>query len=212
VNSMFIAVEGPNGVGKTTVTRLLAGRWAQLTGEPVHATAEPSDSALGRLLRSAEWTLTDRAFALAIAADRYDHLDNEVIPKLDAGVHVFTDRYVPSSLVLQRIDGMEPAEIWRYNAHVLEPTLTVYLSDDPRVIAERVRHRGAQSRLELSGGPERELALYAEARRFLTRGSRAWRHVSVDCRGHEPAAVVEIIVAHLDRLRQEIHTASCSAS
>ncbi len=115
----------------------------------MHVTTEPSATPLGRLVRSAESYLTGRALALAVAADRYAHIEAEIIPALKAGKVVITDRYVQSSLVLQRLDGLGLAEIWSYNAHVAIPGMSVhaayerdgaaghplYMEDDPEVIA-----------------------------------------------------------------------------
>jgi dTMP kinase len=47
-----------------------------------------------------------RIGAAAHAADRYAHLESEIAPALKAGKVVITDRYVQSSLVLQRLDGL----------------------------------------------------------------------------------------------------------
>jgi dTMP kinase len=105
VTALFIAIEGPNAVGKTTITGRLAAV-LQARGTVVHVTTEPSATPLGRLVRSAESYLTGRALALAVAADRYAHLDKEIIPALNAGKTVVTDRYVQSSLALQRLDGI----------------------------------------------------------------------------------------------------------
>ncbi len=123
----------------------------------MHVTTEPSATALGRLVRSAESYLTGRALALAVAADRYAHLESEITPALKAGKVVITDRYVQSSLVLQRLDGLGLAEIWSYNAHVAVPGMSVYLEDDPEVIAARLSQRPALSRLEAQGSPARKL-------------------------------------------------------
>ncbi|MFC0530248.1 dTMP kinase [Phytohabitans kaempferiae] len=191
-----MAIEGPNGVGKTTATTLLAARLRERHDTPVHQTTEPSDTPLGRLLRSSEAVLTGRALALAIAADRYAHIENEIKPRLDAGCHVISDRYVQSSLVLQRIDGLALDEIWGYNAYVLAPTITFYLEDDPRVIRGRLETRRKLSRLERAGSPERELMLYGEARDFL-RG-RGWTQEVIDCTGMTPEQVVAAILDRLD--------------
>jgi len=197
MNGMFIAIEGPNGVGKTTVVTLLATRLGTRLNTAVHLTTEPSDTPLGRLLRSSETVLTGRALALAIAADRYAHLDDEVVPALDNGRHVITDRYVQSSLVLQRIDGLSLAEIWRYNAYVLPPTLSVYLEDDPDVIRERLAARGPLSRLELTASPGKELLLYQETATFLQKHD--WEQAHVDGRGKNPGQVVADILKRLAR-------------
>ena len=79
MSGRFIVIEGPNGVGKTTVAASLAEHLRR-RGSAVHVTREPSGTALGELVRSAESHLSGRALALAVAADRYAHLEQEVIP------------------------------------------------------------------------------------------------------------------------------------
>jgi dTMP kinase len=196
----FVAIEGPNGVGKTTIARLLTQRLATTSACGVHLTTEPSDTPLGRLLRKAETTLTGRAFALAVAADRYAHIEGEIIPQLDAGSWVISDRYVQSSLVLQRIDGLGLDEIWRYNRYVLPPNLSIYLTDDPAVIGQRLSSRAGLSRLELTGSPERELALYQQAHAFLAKHD--WWQTTVDCQARAPQTIVTAILETLTTERK----------
>lgn len=194
---VFLAIEGPNGVGKTTVAGLLTARLGEQVEVAVHLTTEPSDTPLGRLLRSSEAVFTGRALALAIAADRYAHLDDEIVPALDNGQHVITDRYVQSSLVLQRIDGLSLPEIWRYNAYVLPPTVSVYLEDDPGVIRDRLAARGPLSRLEMTASPGREQTLYREAAAFLQKHD--WEQITIDCLGMNPEQIVAAILKRLAR-------------
>lgn len=196
MTGLFIAIEGPNAAGKTTITGRIAAA-LRARGTAVHVTTEPSATPLGRLVRSAESYLTGRALALAVAADRYAHIEAEVIPALKEGKVVITDRYVQSSLVLQRLDGLGLAEIWSYNAHVAVPGMSVYLEDDPDVIAARLLQRPALSRLEAQGSPARELALYRDAFQFLAR--RGWPQARIDCQGLNPGGVAAAIMAQLDR-------------
>jgi dTMP kinase len=120
---VFVAIEGPTGVGKTTVAELLARRWQSIQTHPVHLTAEPSSLPLGRWLRTGADLIDGRPLAMALAADRYMHIDHEIIPTLDAGAHVVSDQYVLSSLVQHRIDGLDMDEVWTYNCYVLPPSL-----------------------------------------------------------------------------------------
>jgi dTMP kinase len=195
VTSLFIAVEGPNGVGKTTVAALLAARLHARTGTRVHLTGEPTSSPLGQLLRDSESVLHGRPLALALAADRAAHVEDEIIPTLDGGAHVVTDRYVPSSLVLQHLDGLDLREIWSYNRYVLS-AIVFYLTDDPVVITERLTRRPWLTRLEASGTPAQELQLYRKAFTFLKRDQ--WRQYWVDCRRKDPDRVVADILDHLE--------------
>jgi dTMP kinase len=194
MSGRFIVIEGPNGVGKTTAAASVAERLLR-QGSAVLVTREPSGTALGNLIRSAESYLSGRALALAVAADRYAHLEQEVMPALRAGQDVVSDRYVQSSLVLQRLDGLSLAEIWSYNAHVLVPGVSVYLEDDAGVIAARLRERTVLSRLETEGSPARELALYQDAYRFLEH--QGWSQVVINCHGVDAAGVADEIEDHL---------------
>lgn len=191
MTALFLAVEGPNGVGKSTVATLLVETLTARGAEAL-GTREPSDSPLGRLVRAGEQDLHGRALALAVAADRHTHIDTEIVPALTAGRIVVTDRYVPSSLVLQRIDGLGLDEIWSYNQHALVPDATIYLVDTPEVISERIAGRSTRSRFERIGGAATELQLYDEAEAFLH--ARGWSQIRLDCQGLSAAAVVDAVI------------------
>nr|WP_281274336.1 hypothetical protein [Allorhizocola rhizosphaerae] len=117
------------------------------------------------------------------------------MPRLDSGSHVVTDRYVPSSLVLQALDGLDLPEIWSYNRYVM-PAITFYLEEDPEVIAGRLAARESLTRLEQVGNPRQELELYRRAMAFL--GGETWRQHVIDCQGKNPEQVVAGIVDLLD--------------
>jgi dTMP kinase len=194
VSTLFIAVEGPHRVGKTTVAGLLADRLAERSTAGVHLTCEPTRTPLGQMLRRSEEVLHGRALALALAADRACHVEAEIIPRLDDGLHVITDRYVQTSLVMQRIDGMDLSEIWSYNRYVL-PATTFYLENAADVIRGRLTQGPALSRLAATGSPEKELKLYREAATYLRRHD--WQQYTVDCHGREPDEVVSVILRQL---------------
>ena len=96
----YIAFEGLEGCGKSThVTRLAA----TLNGI---TTREPGGTSIGASLRAAmldtaNTMLSPRAEALMMAADRAQHLDELVLPALNAGTHVVSDRSAYSSLAYQ---------------------------------------------------------------------------------------------------------------
>jgi dTMP kinase len=182
--AVFVAIEGPNGVGKSTVVAAAAQLLEREMGMRVHVTKEPSSTALGAAIRSLEPTLPAQALALACAADRLDHLAREVEPALAAGATVLSDRYVPSSLVLQRLDGLELEEIWALNKSARTPTLTVYLDDEAATIDGRLAARDAGARFEAAGAAAREIAFYRDARAFLD--THGWAQAVVDCRGRPP--------------------------
>ena len=104
---LFISVDGPSGVGKSDTVHALSQALTD-EGRVVHVTCEPSDSPTGKLARELTDTVHGTALACLYAADRYHHLDTEILPHLDAGEVVITDRYIPSALVMQQLDGVDP--------------------------------------------------------------------------------------------------------
>ena len=114
---LFVSVDGPSGAGKSTIVHHLA-QLLVASGEEVHVTAEPSEGPIGRLCRELTWnkTVTGHALACLYAADRYHHLETEVRPNTEAGRTALSDRYIPSGLVMERFDGIDPAFLWSLNA------------------------------------------------------------------------------------------------
>jgi dTMP kinase len=165
---MLVTIDGPNGSGKTALTTAV-GEHLRSKGELVHETRQPSPTAFGDQVRSAEPQFSGRAFACLVAADRQHQAEHEIAPKLASGAIVVCDRYVESSLVLQRIDEVDVDYILAVNAGIPRPTMRVRLLATPDVLAARVASRGEppERRLQRSGGPVRELELYAEAEDLL---------------------------------------------
>lgn len=159
----FVVLDGPSGVGKTTVTSLLAGLLRN-AGWSVHQTKEPTHTTLGQTARYGTDEYRGLTLACLVAADRYHHLEREIRPALTAGKVVLCDRYLPTSLVLQQLDGVDRDFIWSLNRHADRPDLTVILLGDPTLSRTRAAERGIHSRFH-RGGPEagaREKELYAK--------------------------------------------------
>jgi len=144
----FVVLEGLDGAGTTTQAAALA-RALRERGDRVHTTCEPSTGPVGALLRQA---LTGRltghgqpvdrtTLALLFAADRADHVAQEIVPALEAGATVLCDRYVLSSIAYQGLD-LPFDEVVALNAHAPAPDLTLFLDVPPRV----AQKRRAQSR------------------------------------------------------------------
>jgi dTMP kinase len=118
---VFVSVDGPSGAGKSTIVHHLA-QLLVASGEDVHVTAEPSNGAIGVLCRELTETTTGHALACLYAADRYHHVETEIRPQLEAGRTVISDRFLPSGLVMQRFDGIDPVFLWRINPRWSGPT------------------------------------------------------------------------------------------
>ena len=101
---MFVSLEGPDGVGKTTQAALLAER-LRATGVEVVQCREPGGTELGERVRSVlldpQVTMGDRAEALLFAAARAEITHEVIVPALERGAWVVCDRFIDSSLVYQ---------------------------------------------------------------------------------------------------------------
>jgi dTMP kinase len=164
----FVVIEGPSGIGKTTITAMLRDELAK-RGFPVVATREPSDSALGKLAREGTEEYRGIVLACLVAADRYHHIERDIRPALRAGHVVVCDRYVPSSLVLQQMDGVTPDFVEYLNQSAERPDLTMILTGQPQQTGRRAQERGVYSRFHRGGQPVRaaEDQLYRDIAQHL---------------------------------------------
>jgi dTMP kinase len=151
---LFLALEGGEGAGKSTQARLLS-IWLRDLGYDVVATHEPGATKIGMRLRAllldtAHTGLSARAETLMYAADRAEHVQSLIVPALERGAVVVTDRFVDSSLAYQGAGRQLPvAEIARVNDWAtggLRPDLTILLDLPPAAGLGR-RHSSAD-RLE----------------------------------------------------------------
>lgn len=181
----FVVIEGPSGVGKSTVAEVLRAELAERK-LPVITTKEPSDSALGKLARQGTDEYRGLVLACLVAADRYYHLERDIRPALRAGYVVICDRYVPTSFVLQRIDGVGSEFLARLNQYADKPDLTVILTGEPKRSEQRAIDRGIYSRFHRSGTAARvvENRLYRDVARKLQEAGDAVLHHEVS---DEPA-------------------------
>ncbi|MPZ96807.1 MAG: dTMP kinase, partial [Propionibacteriales bacterium] len=138
---VFIALEGGEGVGKSTQSRLLED-WLRERGHEVVRTFEPGDTPVGAKLRDivldpATGELSHRTEALLYAADKAEHVDTLIKPALARGAVVVTDRYVDSTLAYQGagrdLDRDEIEHLARWSTGDLRPHLTVLLDLPPDV-------------------------------------------------------------------------------
>jgi len=138
----FIAIEGIDGSGLSTQSAELFKRLNEM-GHQTYKTKEPSDGPVGGVLRLAlthRIEITQGTFGLLFAADRLDHLNNEIVPKLREGVNVITDRYCFSNYAYQGTD-MDIDWLIEINRHCLIPDLTIFLDVDPNECKRRMAPR-----------------------------------------------------------------------
>ncbi|UOX90358.1 dTMP kinase [Amycolatopsis sp. FBCC-B4732] len=196
----LVAFEGPGGVGKTTITALVAELLAA-DGVPVHATVQPSRSPLGDLARHGTDTYRDMALACLCAADRHHQLASEILPALAEGKIVLCDRYAASSLVLQGLDDIPFDVVWALNHDVYRPDLVCALKAPPADVEQRLRARGGHSRFERTPGSSfRETLGYLAAMTFLR--DQGWPVEMIEC-AEDPRATAGTIVDLIHRTRTE---------
>lgn len=171
-SGFFIALEGGEGAGKSTQAEHLAS-WLRAAGHEVVVTFEPGATEVGRRLRSVLLEHTDesgaahpalaaRTEALLFAADRAEHVATVILPALERGAVVVTDRYLDSSVAYQGagrdLAAVDVARLSRWATDGLHPDLTVLLDlpaadglgrvsepdkleSEPEAFHERVRER-----------------------------------------------------------------------
>ena len=136
---VFVCFEGGEGAGKSTQSKLLQG-WLEEAGHSVVLTFEPGDTEVGRKVRQivldpATGELSHRTEVLLYAADKAEHVDTVVLPALEQGQVVITDRYVDSALAYQgagRVQDLDEVELVnRWATRDLRPHLTVVLDLEP---------------------------------------------------------------------------------
>lgn len=143
----FIVVDGPRGVGKTTITRLLGHKLGE-AGRSAITKCQPSRSPIGDLLRDEAHDFPGLALACLVAAERYHQLAVEILPALDAGHTVVCDQYLPSALILQYLDEVPGEYIAQLNSQSARPDLTIILLGDDKVCRKRAHQPGIYRRLE----------------------------------------------------------------
>ncbi len=158
----FITLEGPEGSGKTTAARHLAG-WLREGGTEVVLTQEPGGTALGEEVRrivlharGMSEDLDPRADALLFAAGRAQHVARVIRPALERGAWVVCARYIDSSFAYQGGGyGNDMDELRRLQAFAtygLVPDLTVLLDVPVEVGLARTRRRAEWNRFEDTEG------------------------------------------------------------
>jgi len=139
---VFICVEGLDGCGKTTQTKLLVERLEKKGYDAIY-TAEPSRGEIGSFIKEyclhGETRVSSIVEALLFAADRFEHVEKEVIPTLNEGKLVVSDRYVYSSLAYQGATGLDLEWIEKINEHAIRPHLAVFIDVEPETVIQRLK-------------------------------------------------------------------------
>ncbi len=196
----FLVLEGLDGAGTTTQAARLQA-WLAARGRRVHLTAEPSRGPVGtsirhvlsgRLRGAGGGAFDPGALALLFAADRLDHWESEIRPRIEEGVDVVSDRYVLSSLAYQAVATGDAAWVAAINGKAPSPDLTVFLRVRPAVALRR--RYAATAEREIFEVPEFQRRVHRAYGRALARLVEAGERIAV-LSGEKPVDRVAAEVA-----------------
>ena len=181
---LFIVLEGPDGAGISTQTSLLH---SGLTNRGIRsiATKEPTAGPIGSLIRQVlthrlvnppDRPLSEDVVALLFAADRLDHVYVDVLPRLEAGIHVVCDRYRLSSYAYQ---GATLGQDWvrALNERTVAPDVTFFIDVPPEISQARIAARGHY--VELYETEERLRPIYANYLQLVEQAREAGERIIV---------------------------------
>lgn len=195
----FITVEGIDGAGKSTHLAWLE-RFLQDKGLEVVVTREPGGTALGEALRQLlldhRQVMHPETEALLMFAARREHLDKVILPALDRGTWVVSDRFTDASFAYQgggrgvAQSKLENLEQWVQAG--LSPDLTVYFDVPVIVGRERLQSTRVADRFEM----ESNLFFERVRQAYLQRAGQFPQRIRV-VDGSRPLAEVKTAVAKI---------------
>lgn len=154
---IFISLEGIEGTGKTTQARLLSERLAQ-KGYDVVLTHEPGGTIIGNRIREIllhvdHGEMSYMTELLLYNAARAQHLSEKILPALNEGKIVITDRFTDSTVAYQGygrgIDISLVMSIDNIATGGIKPHLTILFDLDAEAGLKRNKGINKVDRLEL---------------------------------------------------------------
>jgi dTMP kinase len=147
-NGYLLSIEAIDGGGKSSLARNLAQE-LEFKGKKVLLTHEPGSTSLGEELRNILHKSNDTdplAEFFLFAADRSQHFQKVILPALNNGTYVISDRMADSSLAYQGYGkNINKEMIKNVNSIIMrgrKPDVTIYIRISPSLAMERVRKRG----------------------------------------------------------------------
>jgi dTMP kinase len=148
-NGLFIAVDGPNGSGKTTIIKQAKELLEkEFTNCNFCITKEPTKSQLGAFTREISNSIKGEELARLVNIDRMIH-EKEIEHLKKQYDIVFSDRYIFSSYILQGVDRVDFDTIYNINSNIkLKPDLQVVINGEADIIMKRLEGKLIYNRLE----------------------------------------------------------------
>lgn len=137
----LIVLEGSDGVGRSTQTQLLR-RWLEDEGFAVSDTGLRRSAMAQQGLDDAKkgHTLSRITMSLFYTTDFADRLENQIIPALEAGFIVLSDRYFYSLMARDIVRGADPEWARQIYGFALKPDLVLYLKANVNDLVSRLIH------------------------------------------------------------------------
>ena len=140
----FIILEGTEGCGKSTQIHSLTARLFEyskffnvlLTREPYN-----SEEIRRRLIEEENPYSNAELMTDLYVQDRKNHLDELIIPSLNMGVHVISDRYKHSTIAYQSCQGMSLDSLIKKHEGLLVPDITFVIDVPVKVSVKRLKKR-----------------------------------------------------------------------
>lgn len=152
----FIVLEGCDGSGKSTMADKIGKYFSQM-GHSIEFTREPGGTLISEKIRDLildrnNTEMNYRTEALLYAASRAQLVSEKIIPWLEAGKVVISERYVYSSLVYQGLGrGLGIDEVKKINDFAtagIKPDLVILLDVEPEKALGRKLSIDGGDRLE----------------------------------------------------------------
>jgi dTMP kinase len=135
----LIAIEGPDGVGRSTHIESLQ-EWLEVQGYGVLTTGWTRSELMAKTIASAKQgnILDPWSYSLLYATDFADRLEHQIIPALRSGFAVLSDRYIYTAFARNVVRGCDRQWIRDVFGFALVPDLVCYLRIDVDTLALRV--------------------------------------------------------------------------
>jgi len=144
LSGKLIVLEGSDGVGRSTQVKMLRG-WLEEEGYAVSDTGLTRSelTATGIEFAKSGHTLGPITMSLFYAADFADRLENQIIPALQAGFVVLSDRYFYSVIARDSIRGIDRGWVKELYGIALKPDLVLYMKASvPSLVSRLIHGRG----------------------------------------------------------------------
>lgn len=142
----FITIEGLDGSGKTTVLEHIKV-FLEKESYPIELTREPGGTEKSEAIRNIilNGSIDKRTEVLLFAASRREHVVKKILPALNKGKIVISDRFLDSSIAYQvfarQVAYEEVMKINEFATENLTPDLTLYFDVDVKIALTRTKNR-----------------------------------------------------------------------